>query len=350
MISQEPAGDRRRSIGLIGTGNISQTHARAARLAGISIAAVFGRTAESAGRFAASYGGAPYSNLEAFLAHPGMTAVVIGTPSGTHADYGVAAAAKGLHVLVEKPIEISTERAAALIDAADRSGVKVGVCYQDRVAPDLRAVRDFVAGGRLGRLISARGIVNWYRRPEYYTGSSWRGSRQLDGGGALMNQGIHTVDLLLWLLGPIARVSGHVATRFHDIEVEDTAAAVLEFASGAVGVLEASTASYPGYPRRVELTGAGGTLTIEQNRLVGVDLRDKTDLQSSGAIDGSPGATSPVVSDATGHRVLLDDFFEAIAEDRAPCCDGREGRRSVAVVEAIYRSAREGAAVDVDRA
>jgi UDP-N-acetyl-2-amino-2-deoxyglucuronate dehydrogenase len=165
-----------------------------------------------------------------------------------------------------------------------------------------------------------------------------------------MNQGIHTVDLLLWMLGPIARVSGRVATRFHDIEVEDTAAAVLEFDNGAVGVLEASTASYPGYPRRVELTGAGGTLAIEQNRLVGVDLRNKTDLQSSGATDRSPGATSPVVSDATGHRVLLDDFFEAIAEDRAPCCDGREGRRSVAVVEAIYRSAREGAAVDVDRA
>src|SRR6185295_6970029 len=159
-----------------------------------------------------------------------------------------------LHVLTEKPLDINTQRADALIAECERAGVKLGVCFQDRVAADIRRLKQLVADGVLGKpiLISAR--VKWYRPPEYYSGSRWRGTAALDGGGVLMNQGIHTVDLMIHLFGPVARVTGRVATRLHDITVEDTAAALLEFDSGAFGVIDASTAAAPGFPRRLEVT------------------------------------------------------------------------------------------------
>jgi predicted dehydrogenase len=189
-------------------------------------------------------------------------------------------------------------------------------------------------------LVSAR--VPWWRPPEYYSGSRWRGTWVLDGGGALMNQGVHTVDLLVWLLGDVARVQARTATLRHAIEVEDTAVAVLEFASGAVGALEATTAAYPGYPRRLELTGTEGTVVVEHDRIMAADLRAPVEGLTTGTGDANRSASSPVVSDVSGHRAVLEDFLQAIGTGRRPFCDGREARRSVALVEAIYRSARTG--------
>jgi UDP-N-acetyl-2-amino-2-deoxyglucuronate dehydrogenase len=192
--------------------------------------------------------------------------------------------------------------------------------------------------------------VKWYRPPSYYASSDWRGTRALDGGGALMNQGVHTVDLLLWLFGPVRRASGRVATQLHTIEVEDTAVAVLEFANGAVGTIEATTAAYPGYPRRVELTGSNGTATLEGDTLVAVDVRDAAGISPPIAASDRPkaeNAASPVVSDVSAHRAVIEDFMRAMQNGGRPCCDGREGRRSVDVIEAIYQASRTGAPVDV---
>ena len=336
-------------VGILGAGNISETHARAAAaLDDVEVVAVHGGNPERADRLAAAFHARAYADLDVFLSHRPMDLVAIGSPSGLHAEQGIRAAERGLHVLTEKPIDVSIERADALIAATDRAGVKLGVFFQDRAQPDIVRLHDAVRSGRLGRplLVSAR--VKWYRPPEYYGQSRWRGTWALDGGGALMNQGIHTVDLLQWIFGSVSRVAARTKTALHRVEVEDTAIALLEFENGAIGTLEATTAAYPGYKRRVELTGTEGTLVLEHDRLVTADLRQPADdLVEGAAVDQNLSASSPVVSDARGHQRVLEDFIDAIRTGREPRCSGREGRRSVALVTAIYEAQRTGAWVSV---
>ena len=305
-------------VGIIGGGGISETHARAAAgVPGLTVAAVYGENRERVAQLASEHGAAAYDNFERFLAHP-LDLVAIGSPSGLHAAHGIAAAERGFHVLVEKPIDVTVERADALIAAAEAAGVRLGVFFQDRLRPEVIRLKGTLDAGELGAPVMISGRVKWYRPREYYTNSRWRGTRALDGGGALMNQGIHTVDLVQWLFGPVARVQGSAATRLHDIEVEDTAAAVLEFTSGAIGVIEAATSIHPGYARRLEVTGTKGTVVLE---------------------DANPSTTSPVVADASAHQRVLEDFIRAIQTGGSPACDGREARKSVELVRAIYASA-----------
>jgi len=341
-----------KQIGIIGGGNISETHARAAReIEGVEITAVYGTNREKTVRLGRLYGGTVYESLPSFLEHAPLDLVMIGSPSGLHAEQGIAAARHGLHVLVEKPIDITIERADELISECERAGVKLGVCFQDRVAPDICRLKELIDAGRLGKPILVSGRVKWYRPPEYYSGPRWRGTWTLDGGGALMNQGVHTVDLLLWLLGDVERVSAKAITALHDIEVEDTVVATLEFTNGAIGTLEAATSVYPGYQRRLELSGSEGTIILEHDRIVAADLRTPlADAVSSQTTSNSnASATSAIVSDVRGHKRLLEDFLRALATDGQPVCNGVEGRRSVALVQAIYQSSRTGQAVTLSR-
>ncbi len=215
----------------------------------------------------------------------------------------------------------------------------------------MQQLKALVDAGRLGAPILATAHVKWYRPPSYYRESRWRGTKTLDGGGALMNQGIHTVDLLQWIFGPVRRVFARTAAKLHDIEVEDTAVAVLEFESGALGTLEAATSAYPGYSRRIELTGANGTLILDGDALSAIDLHDASDDErptTGGATThAAVSAASPVVADASAHQRVFEDFIRAVAQRTAPCCDGRSGRESVALVEAIYTSARSDRPVAV---
>ncbi len=336
-------------VGLIGAGNISDTHARALReIAGVTIAAVVAPTRAHAEQLAARHGASAFDSLDRFLDHRPLDLVVVGSPSGLHAAHGAAAARRGLHVLVEKPIDVTTAAADALIDEAARAGVTLGVIFQDRLKPDLRRLKALVDAGRLGAPILADARVKWYRPPSYYQQSRWRGTHALDGGGALMNQGIHTVDVLLWLFGPVRRVTAKAAAMLHAIEVEDTAVALLEFANGAIGTLEAATSVYPGYSRHLELTGANGTLILDGDELVAIDLKDARDEERP-ALGSTPtaSAASPVVADASAHVRVFEDFLRAIAGRTAPSCDGRSGRQSVALVNAIYESARLGRPVEL---
>src|SRR4051794_28471742 len=270
-----------------------------------------------------------------------MGLVAIGNPSGVHGAQGIAAAQRGLHVLTEKPIEISTTSADALIEAAARSGVKLGVMFQDRVKPGIRRLREWIRDGLIGRPLLVDARVKWYRPPEYYSGSHWRGTFALDGGGALINQAVHTVDLLLWLLGDVVRVQSRTATVLHKIEVEDTIVATLEFRNGALGVFHATTAAYPGYPRRIEITGTEGTVILEHDRILAANLRNvPADIGASIVSDENQSASSATVSDFRGHQALFEDFIRAIEQDRDPVCNGREGRRSIALIEALYQAAR----------
>ena len=336
-------------VGLIGAGNISDTHARALReIPGAVVAAVVAPTRAHAEQLAARYGAAAYDSLDRFLDHRPLDLVVVGSPSGLHAEHGIAAVARGLHVLVEKPIDVTAARADALIAAAARAGVTLGVIFQDRLKPDVRRMKTLVDAGRLGRPILADARVKWYRPPSYYEQSRWRGTHALDGGGALMNQGVHTVDLLLWLFGPVRRVTAKTAAALHPIEVEDTAVAVVEFASGALGTLEAATSAYPGYSRRIELTGSNGTLILDGDDLVAIDLQDaRGDERPSRASAATASAASPVVADVSAHVRVFRDFLDAIHVRRPPCCDGPGGRLSVALITAAYESARFDRPVDL---
>jgi UDP-N-acetyl-2-amino-2-deoxyglucuronate dehydrogenase len=330
-------------VGLIGGGNITETHARAARaIPGVEITAIQGTHADKVARLCREHGGTPYQDFDAFLQHRPMDLVIIGSPSGLHAAQGIAAATHGLHVLTEKPIEISTARADALIEAAKQSKVQLGVIFQDRMKPHIRQLKSWIDQGLLGKLLFVDARVKWYRPPEYYADSRWRGTLAFDGGGALINQGVHTIDLLVWLLGDVVRVQARTATQLHKIEAEDTVAAILEFASGALGVFHAITAAYPGYPRRVEISGTEGTVILEHDRIITANLWNASTaadlLESSG--DENQSASSATVGDFRGHQAVLADFLQAIEHNRLPACDGLEGRRSLALVEAIYRAAK----------
>jgi len=329
-------------IGLIGSGNITETHARAARaIPDVKISAVYGTNPQNVTRLATEHQATPYNNFEAFLSHKPLDAVILGTPSGLHAQQGIAAAQHGLHVLTEKPIDITTKNADALIAAAEKSKVKLAVIFQDRLKPNIQRLKQWLDRGLLGKPLLVDARVKWYRPPDYYSNSNWRGTFALDGGGALINQAIHTIDLLLYLLGDVARVQARTATVLHKIEAEDTAVATLEFASGAVGTLLATTAAYPGYPRRLEITGTEGTVILEHDRIVAADLRNPPpDVATITAGDSNQSASSAAVTDISGHKAILEDFLQAIANNTEPICNGREGRRSLALVEAIYASAR----------
>jgi predicted dehydrogenase len=331
-------------IGLIGGGNISETHARAARaIPDVEISAIYGTNTEKINRLCREFGGQAYSCLESFLAHRPMDLVAIGSPSGLHAEQGIAAARHGLHVLTEKPIDITVEQADKLIAEASKAGVKLGVFFQDRCKPDILRVKDAVAKGALGRPILADARVKWYRPPDYYAKSRWRGTFALDGGGALINQAVHTLDLMQWIFGDVKNVQATSSTALHAIEAEDTLIAMLEFSSGALGILQATTSVFPGYPRRLELSGSEGTLIIEQDRLLLADLRSPAEnLLKNSEADRNPSSSSPVVSDARGHQAVLMDFLEAIQRNTTPRCDGREGRRSLVLVQSIYAACRTG--------
>jgi predicted dehydrogenase len=329
-------------LGFIGAGNITETHIRAALgIPGLQVAAVHGANPSKVANLCKQFGGAPYRDLDAFLQHRPMQMVVIGSPSGLHATQGIAAAESVLHVLVEKPMDVSTERADALIASAKRNSVKLGVIFQDRLKPDILRLKRWIDNGKLGKLILIDARVKWYRPPDYYSASRWRGTLSLDGGGALINQGIHTVDLLLYLFGKIDRVQACTTTALHDIEAEDTCVATLEFESGALGTLQATTAAYPGYARSIEITGSEGTVLLEQDRITRVDLRHQSSDDSYvEEPDRNASASSPAVSDVRGHQRIIQDFVHAIDAGVRPVCDGEQGRLSLALVEEIYRAAR----------
>jgi predicted dehydrogenase len=330
-------------VGLVGGGAISETHARAVEACpGLEVTACWGANAERTAQLAARHGARALATLDGLLDHRPLDLVIIGSPSGLHAEQGIAAARSGLHVLVEKTIDTTTVRADALVAAAEDAGVRLGVIFQDRVKPAFARLRDGLRSGRLGRALLASARVKWYRPPEYYAGSRWRGTTALDGGAALINQGIHTVDLLRWLLGPVTRVKAVTATQLHDIEGEDTALALLEFASGAVATFEAATCAFPGYPRRVELTTTAGTISIEGDAIAAADLREPVPglLDPAEGAQAAASAASHVVSDVRAHAAVIADFADAVRQGRPPVCDGRDGRETLAVVEAIYAASR----------
>jgi predicted dehydrogenase len=253
-------------------------------------------------------------------------------------------------LLVEKPIEITLSRIDAMLEAAKRAGVVLACVFPFRFSAGVAPVREALASGRLGRLSLADAYVKWHRPQSYYDGS-WRGSLALDGGGALMNQSIHTIDLLQWLAGPVTSVFGRTATLAHRMEAEDTASAVLTFANGALGAIQGATSAWPGDPSRIELHGDRGTIALEDARIVTWKLADAAPGEEERMLNleasAGSGASDPMAIGYERHRRQIVDMIEAIRDGRPPAILGAEARRSVEIIRAIYRSAASGQAVEL---
>lgn len=330
-------------FGLIGAGNIGKLHAQViGELENAQLAAVCALPFEAAEAFAKEHGGCACRSVEELVSRPDVDVVTIGTPSGLHPAQAIAAARAGKHVLVEKPLAISLEGADAAISAAEEAGVKLGVISQRRFDHVCQAMKQAALAGEFGKLVFVNGSVLYYREPAYYSASDWRGTWKMDGGGALMNQGIHTVDLVRWLGGPVRSVAGFSRTISHSIEVEDAAAAVVEFENGALGSIKATTSAYPGLHIRVEIMGDRGAAILQDSDFVlwkTADSDGPPDL--SGPKTGS-GSSDPMAFSAAGHLAQFRDFLDAIAENRPPLVDGAEGRSTLELVLAIYESSRRG--------
>ena len=336
-------------FGIVGTGLIAGMHAQAlAGVASARLVACLSRDAERAGEFALAHGCAAFSDLDAFLAHSGLDAVSICTPSGAHLETALAAAAAGKHLFVEKPLEVTLERCRQIVDAADAAGVICSGVFQSRSLPDVLLIKQALEQGRFGDVVVGDAIVKWVRPPSYYE-DSWHGTRALDGGGALMNQSIHTIDLLQWLLGPVESVQAFTTRRAHaGLEVEDTAVAAVRFASGALGTIVGSTAIHPGFERRIEIGGTAGSAVLLGDTIGEWQFADETDedqaLRARRA-DVDPdrgGASDPAGVGIAGHRRQYEEVTAAIRAGGAPDIDGRAATAAVAIVLAIYESARSG--------
>jgi predicted dehydrogenase len=336
------AGEVRFAI--VGGGVISDVHARAIRAAPGAVLAAVVDTDDAARAAATERLATPgYGSVSELIAAGTADAVTVAVPSGLHAEVGARAAHGGLHVLTEKPIEITLAAADRLIAACRQAGVTLGCISQSRTEPDIAGAHAAVAAGRLGRMVLARADTKWFRSQKYYDEGGWRGTWELDGGGALMNQSIHAIDILQWVMGPVTSVSAYAATLTHEIEAEDNAVAAIRFASGALGVLEGSTSMKAGRPRRHEFHGDAGSIVLEDGRAVVWDVADGAAAPSAG-IDPSDTAGKVVGRiDHNPHRMQVEDFVAAIGEGREPRVNGAEGRAPVELILAIYESAaRDG--------
>ncbi|HYK92212.1 MAG TPA: Gfo/Idh/MocA family oxidoreductase [Acidobacteriota bacterium] len=334
-------------IGVLGCGNISRIHADAiARVPALKLVSVCSRSAASAEKLASQFRVAAHANLGAFLADRSLEAVTICTPSGTHAELGCAAALAGKHVLVEKPIDVTLEKTDDLIKICAQSGIQLGVSLQSRFLDAPRALRKAVHESRLGRLVMASAYIKWYRTDQYYASAAWRGTLALDGGGALINQAIHTVDLLQWIAGPVAEVHAYSGKLLHpQIEGEDTIVATLRFRNGALGVIEAATSVYPGFKRRLEITGTEGTAVLDGDNISTWAPKDGSPNPAPPSGEVTDGSSNAMAIDSEGHRRVMEDFAQAIQEGCKLVVDGIEGRRALELVLAVYKSARLGKAV-----
>ena len=339
---------------IVGTGAIADVHAGAVREnAGARLVAAWSRDAARCADFAARHGCRTAASLQEIVRDPGIRAVCVTTPSGAHAEAAVPVLEAGKAVLCEKPLAITLDAVDRILAAEKRGGGMLAGVFQMRLGRGAQILKSAIEAGRFGRLTLCSAYVKWWREQSYYSGSPWKGTWRLDGGGALMNQGIHAVDLLQWLAGLPVEVSAFFGTLAHSgMEAEDTVVASLRFPNGALGSIEAATSAYPGSDLRIEIMGERGSAVLVNDRLVRWEFDER--LPEDDAVlagDTSPaikgGSSNPMAMTHEGHRQLVDDLVCALREGRPPMVPGAEARRAVALVLAIYEAARSGSRVKV---
>jgi predicted dehydrogenase len=343
-------------MGVVGAGMIGNFHARAIKgLVNAELVAVCESVVERGQKFAAEHECKAYTDLEQFLSDDRIDVVTVGTPSGLHLDVAVAAAKHGKHCIVEKPIEITLPRIDAILEAHAKAGTTVGGIFNMRYEMTTRLFKKAVDDGRFGRLTFGMAFGPWWRDQAYYDQGGWRGTWNLDGGGAIMNQGIHTIDLLQYLMGPVKQVSAFTRTLCHQrIEVEDTSAVAVEFANGALGTISCHTSMWPGHYRTIEVSGDQGTVSMADNKFTfwqfAKELPEDKDIRakyldfpkvSVGAANPSAGMTADL------HEANFADFLKALDDKRQPTIGGAEARKAVQIILAIYESAKAGKPVEI---
>jgi UDP-N-acetyl-2-amino-2-deoxyglucuronate dehydrogenase len=339
-------------FGIVGAGMIAPYHYAAINgLANARVVAIMDNGSGHGREIAPNLDQTGADDIDRFLARDDIDVITIATPSGAHLETAVKAAQTGKHCIVEKPIEITLERIDAMIAAHDEAGTRLGGIFNTRYSDAAQLVKRTVQAGRLGRLTFAAALGPWWRDQSYYDSSNWKGTWALDGGGALMNQGIHAVDQLQWIVdSPVTRVCAHTATLAHEgLEVEDTAVASITFANGALGTIACTTSMWPGHFRTITVAGDAGTIVLADNHLLVWQFRDETpaDDQIRATYLSLPsegvGASNPSAGvTADGHRAVFADFIAALDRGERPLIDGHESRKAVSIIRAIYESAERG--------
>ncbi len=324
------------NFAIIGCGTISSTHIAALKeISKAQLIAVYDRSIEKVQAIAQIEHVKGYTDMESLLADDEDDAVIILTASGMHADMGIKAAQAKKHVIVEKPIDIDVDKAKHLIKQCGQNNVKLSCIFQHRYDQDTITLKEAIEDNKLGVIHSGCCHTKWFRSQAYYDETPWRGTKELDGGGALMNQSIHQLDLFQYLMGDVEEVFGYTATRAHTgIDVEDIAMATLKFKNGAIGILEANVCAYPGFNTRIDLCGSKGTVILEDNKVTHWALKSGETYQSR--------------KTDFPHKEQLEEITNAILENRDPLVTGDEALKSLILVEAIYQSSILGRPIKVD--
>lgn len=334
-------------FGILGAGVIAPTHCKAIRaIPGARLVACCDLERPKAEKLAADFE-IPhvYTDFHQMLHRNDLQVIEVVSWSGVHAEHSIAAAEAGKHIIVTKPIDTRLERIDRLIETCRSRGVKLGATHQFRSYPAYRRLKAAIDEGRLGRITLGNGFLKWWRGQDYYDSAAWRGTWNLDGGGALMNQSIHYVDMLTWLMGRPKSLRGFIATQSHDIEVEDCATASIHWENGALGTFQGATCIYRGLPARIEIHGERGNVIVEGDRIVLWDVEGEekeTGVAGEGSVS-NPG--SGLSSAVQAHVEQISDVLAAIEEDREPVLNGQEARRAVEIILAIYHSAWHGATI-----
>jgi UDP-N-acetyl-2-amino-2-deoxyglucuronate dehydrogenase len=336
--------NKKLGFGIIGGGIIANWHADAIRkLDGAELTGVTDVNENTRKAFAGKYDIRDFNSLEEMLSSSGIDVVCICTPSGMHAPLAIQAANKGKHIIVEKPMAITLEQCDEVIQACEVNRVKMAVISQLRFTDAVQKLKDAVDRNLLGRLVMGDIYMKYYRSQEYYGNGGWRGTKKMDGGGALMNQGIHGIDLLQYIMGPVKTVFGHAKTLARTIEVEDTATALVEFKNGALGVIQGTTSIYPGSPRRLEVSGDKGSIVLEEDSIFSWNIEGR-EVPEDVKIGHSEvmSSNNPTAFSIDGHVKQIGDMINAISDNRRPLVDQYEGRKPVEIILAVYESSRTG--------
>ncbi len=328
-------------IGIIGTGSIVHTYKKCIdELEDAQLLALYTKSERRTKEAEKEFGIPVFSSMDEFLRSK-IDLVCVCNESGRHGEAIKTAARAGKHVLCEKPLEVTPEKIDEVIAVCNQQKVKLGCTLQNRCSTDYQRLADAVQSGKLGRLVMGNAHINWYRPESYYADSDWKGTIKIDGGAAFINQGIHTIDLLLHVMGPVRSVFGRVDTLVHKIEGEDVGGALLNFENGAIGNITAGTALYPGYPERIEIFGEKGSILMEGGHLKAWNIKDGPALKATSDDNAGSGAADPTAIGHQNHKKVLVDMIDAIRHDRTPMVNGAEARKAVAVITAIYESSKK---------
>ena len=334
-------------FGIVGLGLIADFHGRAIEaIDGAEISACMDVDEDRVKSFSKKFGCRGYTTLADMLKDPELAIVTVCTPSGSHLEPSLMIIEAGKHLIVEKPLEITLERCDEILNAAKEKEVRVATIFPSRFHEASSIIKDALDKDRFGRLVLGDAYVKWFRTQEYYDKGGWHGTKSLDGGGALMNQSIHAIDLLQWFMGPVESVQAYTDTRGHErIEVEDIAVAVIKFKNGALGVIEGSTAVFPGYLKKIEIAGTDGSMVLEESDLKAWNFREETTEDESIRVrfasktDSAGGASDPAAISFKPHQWQFEDFIRSLDSGKNSVVEGEEGRKAVEIILAIYKSA-----------